>query len=178
GDKEEESRDHPAVHGERGEQGRQRRPLDHGCSAIQRLMPASSASRAARATTQPKSLIGPPKRHCGPRPVAATTTASVEVPLATRPSSHRRSTDPSSDVLTSVTVMTALTSAAGSAAPSTTTIELIVDGAQRPSGVWPAVTRFDSPTVTTASAIKPDPSASATTAFSVHADVSTPTHGP
>src|SRR5262249_41607337 len=118
------------------------------------------------------------RRHGGPRPVAATTTASVEVPLATRPSRHRRSADASSDVLTSVTVMTALTSAAGSAAPSTTTIELIVDGAQTPSGVWPAVMRFDSPTVTTAGAGQPEPPASAKTAFSVHADVSRPTHGP
>src|SRR5262249_41770021 len=177
-DQEEENRDHPAVRGKRREQGRQRKPLDHGCSGSQRLIPGSSAPRAARATPQPKSLIGPPKRPSGPRPVAATTTASVDVPLAPRPSSHRRSAAASSDVLTSVTVMTALTSAADSAAPSTTTIELIVDGAQTPSGVWPAVMRFDSPTVTTASAIKPDPSAAATTAFSLTPDVSTPTHGP
>ena len=38
--------------------------------------------------------------------------------------------------------------------------------------------RFDRPTVTTASAVSPKPSASATTAFSVHADVRSPTQGP
>ena len=81
--------------------------------------------------------MGPPNRYRAPRPVAATTTASVEVPLATRPSSHRTSAAASSAVLTSVTVITALTSAAGSGAPSTTTIALIVDGAHAAIGLPP-----------------------------------------
>src|SRR5262249_12880804 len=177
-DEEEEDRDGAAVRRERREQGRHRQARNHRCSSIQRRIPASSASWAARATTQPRSLIGPPNRQRGPRPAAAITTASVDVPLATRPSSHRRSTDASSEVLTSVTVITALTSAAGSGSPSTTTIALIVVGAHTPIGVRPAVMRFDRPTVTTASAVNPEPSASATTAFSVHADVSRPIHGP
>ena len=80
--------------------------------------------------------------------------------------------------MTSVTVMTALTSAAGSAAPSTTTIALMVDGAHAATGVVPAATRLESPTVTIAIALSPRPLTWATSARSVHAEVSRPTHGP
>ncbi len=83
----------------------------------------------ARATTQPSGLAGPPKRAGAPRPVAAITTASVEVPEAARPSSTTRPAARSARPLTSVAVMIALTSAAGSGSASTTTTILIVEGA-------------------------------------------------
>ena len=60
---------------------------------------------------QPSSLAGPPKRALAPRPVAAMTTASVEVPLTGPPAASRTPASWSRSALTSVTVMTALTRA-------------------------------------------------------------------
>ena len=138
---------------------------------------AASAARAARATTAPSSLTGPPKRQGRPRPVAATTTASVEVPLASVPSPHRTPAAARSAVFTSVIVMTAFTSAAGSGAASTTTIALIVDGIQTAAGATPAAMRLLSPTVTTARAPRPCSATSARSAVSVWAEVRSPIHG-
>src|SRR5438445_20029 len=87
-----------------------------------------------------------------PRPVAAITTASVEVPEAATPSPIAIPAARSARPLTSVTVITALTSAAGSGSASTTTTVLIVEGVQVAIGEWPAATRLLSPTVTTARA--------------------------
>src|SRR5207249_4008710 len=164
------------VESERGTE--RRKPAGrHRCSSSQRSTAAPSAYRTARATTAPSWLTGPPKRQRGPRPVAATTTASVDVPLASRPSSQRTPAAVSASVFTSVAVMTALTSAAGSATASTTTIVLIVAGDHATARSSPAATRFDSPTVTTARARIPSAAASANRAFSVHAEVRRPTHG-
>src|SRR5262249_57018231 len=66
-------------YGGKGEAGKRWSP--HECSRNQRSTPAMSAALAARAAAQPSSLTGPPNRQRSPRPVAATTTASVDVPL-------------------------------------------------------------------------------------------------
>src|SRR5258708_1258532 len=55
---------------------------DHRWRSCQSVMARPRATRTARATAQPISLAGPPKRAAGPQPVAAITTASVEVPVA------------------------------------------------------------------------------------------------
>src|SRR6266851_5263420 len=125
---------------------------DHRWRSCQSAMARSSATRTARATTQPISLAGPPKRAAAPRPVAAITTASVDVPLAARPPAASRPASRSASPFTSVAVITAFTSAAGSGFASTTTMVLIVDAADVATGELPAATGLLSPTVTTASA--------------------------
>src|SRR5262249_17928730 len=136
-----------------------RRP-DHRRSAraaSQRRTPRSSACRAALAAAQPTSVSGPPKRQCAPRPVAATRTASLEVPVAGWPSSQRTPAACRTSVFTSVSVATRLTSAAGSGSASTTAIVLIVAGNHAAGGVSPAALGWRSPPVATTSARAPAP---------------------
>src|SRR5215470_18098425 len=126
---------------------------------------------------QPSSLAGPPKRARRPRPVAAITTASVEVPLTIPPPVPRTPARSSASTLTSVAVITAFTRAAGSGSASTTMIALMVDGAHTATGSTPAATGLPRPTVITARARMPWACASPTAACSVHAEVRRPTRG-
>src|SRR5262245_8475926 len=126
---------------------------------------------------QPSSLAGPPKRARRPRPVAAITTASVEVPLTIPPPGPRTPARSSASTLTSVAVITAFTRAAGSGSASTTMIALMVDGAHTATGSTPAATGLPRPTVITARARMPWACASPTAACSVPAEVRRPTRG-
>src|SRR2546428_182654 len=73
------------------------------------------------------------------------TTASVEVPLTKPPAASRTPASSSRSALTSVTVMIAFTSAAGSGAASTTTMAVIVPCVQRLTEARPAGRRSASP---------------------------------
>src|SRR4029077_1188818 len=149
----------------------------HRARSCQSRMLRSSATRTACATTQPSGLAGPPKRARAPRPVAAITTASVEVPEAATPSSTTSPAARSARPLTSVAVITALTRAAGSGSASTTTTVLIVEGVQVAIGEWPAEARLLRPTVVIASARRSSVASWAIAARSVKAPVSSPTQG-
>jgi len=80
------------------------------------------------------------------------TTASIDVPLAGRPSAHCRPASPRTRDFTSVTVSARFTSAAGSGLASSTTIVLIVPTGAAAAALQPAAIRLPSPTVTTTSA--------------------------
>src|SRR5207244_6871175 len=127
------------------------------------------AALAARAAAQPRSLTGPPNSQRRPRPVAAMTIASVEVPLAGSPSSVRTPASATTMTLASVTVITRFTSAAGVAAASTTRMVLIVDGSHAATAVGPALAGLLRPTVTIATAVLPSIASVARSAFSADA---------
>src|SRR5205823_8752293 len=106
-----------------------------------------------------------------------TTTASLEVPVAARPSSQRTPAARRTSVLTSVSVATRFTSAAGSGSASTTAIVLIVAGNHAARALSPAALGFERPTVATTRARTSSAAAVAISALSVDAPVSRPTHG-
>src|SRR5207245_1139167 len=100
---------------------------------------ADAPGPAERAAAHPSSLTGPPKSNRRPPSVAATTIASVEVPLAGSPSGVRTPASASAMTLASVTVITRLTSAPGAAAASTTRMVLIVEGSHAATALRPAL---------------------------------------
>jgi hypothetical protein len=79
GDEHQRQPDQRRVNPDRHEQP-DRQSSNHPSCSIQRRTPSLTAVRGARATTQPASLIGLPKRVAAPRPLAAMATASVDVP--------------------------------------------------------------------------------------------------
>ena len=135
--------------------------------------------RAARCgrRASPGRWRGPRRRTARRAPVAATTTASVDVPLAGWPSAVRTSHSRRTMVFASVAVMTAFTIAAGTSVASTRMTMLIVAGGAGAGALTPAEVVLLRPIDTAAATVTPSWVAAATRACSVSAAVISPTNG-
>src|SRR5439155_470462 len=105
-----------------------------------RASPRPTAVRAARARSQPPGAAGPRYGSVTPRPVQASTTASVRVPVAGSPSPVRTPASASAATFASVTVATPFTAAAASMRASTMAITLLVEGAHAATPLGAALT--------------------------------------